>query len=222
MDAKPEYAGFVTRAIAFVVDAAIVNAAAIIFAGAVALGLSVLPGSHDLRGLGVVLAGAAFVLWCVVYWSAFWSTTGQTPGDRVMRVRVQRVDGGRLHVGMAVVRVVATFLAALPLLAGFIPILLTARRRGFQDWVARTVVVSTGAPELAPAAGARSVAARRLGAQLPLEPAGRPLDNGAGYADESTIRGANGLRRDEDRQRAADGDGDLGLGKAPGDERAPV
>ena len=42
-------------------------------------------------------------------------------------------------------RLVGLFLAALPLLLGFVPILLNERRRGLQDWLGRSVVVH--APE---------------------------------------------------------------------------
>jgi uncharacterized RDD family membrane protein YckC len=44
------------------------------------------------------------------------------------------------------VRVAGLVLAALPLFAGFIPILLNERRRGFADWLADTVVVRAAAP----------------------------------------------------------------------------
>lgn len=220
MDRRPEYAGFVTRAIAFVVDAAIVNAAAIIFAGAVALGLSVLPGSHALHGLGVVLAGAAYVLWCIAYWATFWTTTGQTPGDRVMHLRVQRVEGGTLHGAMAVVRVFATALAALPLLAGFIPILLTSQRRGVHDWVAGTVVVYTDQP-LAPATQTRTVGVRKPGV-----PTGAPLggafDDGAHDAGEGAVGRMQRLGADQNGGRPADVDVELGLHSQPGDERPRV
>jgi uncharacterized RDD family membrane protein YckC len=220
---RPEYAGFVTRAIAFVVDAAIVNAAAIIFAGAVALGVSVLPGSHALRGAGVILAGAAYVAWCIGYWSTFWSTTGQTPGDRVMHLRVQRLDGESLHWVMAVVRVIATALAALPLLAGFIPILLTPRRRGVHDWIAGTVVLYTEAlPALAPAAQARALRARTGARPLGAEPPGGALDDGADHAVKGAVGRVDGLNTDQNGHRPADVDVELGLGRLPGDQRAGV
>jgi hypothetical protein len=40
------------------------------------------------------------------------------------------------------VRVVGVVLAALPLFAGFVPVLFTDRRRGLADWLADTVVVN--------------------------------------------------------------------------------
>src|SRR3954470_16011470 len=121
--APRSYSGIVTRGLAFVVDAAIVNGIALLAAAATLLIMSVLPGSQRLHGLAVIIAGAVFILWCVTYWATFWATTGQTPGDRIMRVRVTRSDGSRLHVARALLRVGATALAALPLLAGFLPIM---------------------------------------------------------------------------------------------------
>jgi uncharacterized RDD family membrane protein YckC len=218
------YAGFITRAIAFVIDAAIVNTAAIIFAGAVALGLSVLPGTHDLHGLGIVIAGGAFILWCVVYWASFWSTTGQTPGDRVMHVRVERLDGEPLHVFMAIVRVIATGLAALPLLAGFYPVFFTERRRGVPDWIAGTVVVRTD-PELAPLAPAeraRPRGTKRLATDLRPDPIGRPLHDGPDDTRNGTVVGVSGLDGDQNGPAPADVDLDLGVGGATADEHAGV
>jgi uncharacterized RDD family membrane protein YckC len=77
----------------------------------------------------------------------FWSTTGQTPGSRLMRIRVRPSHGaGTLKPRRAFVRLIGLTLAAIPLCAGFVPILLDDRRRGFQDWLARTVVVNEPEP----------------------------------------------------------------------------
>ena len=141
-----EYVGLITRAVAFVVDAAIVNGIAAVVAAAAALVLALFPLGHDMRTLIVAIAGAAFFIWVIAYFSTFWATTGQTPGNRLMRIRVTRPGGKALKARRALVRVVGLLLAALPLFAGFIPILLTDRRRGFADWLADTVVV-TAAPQ---------------------------------------------------------------------------
>src|SRR5581483_7405096 len=65
----------------------------------------------------------------------------QTPGARLMQIRVLSTQGSVLKPRHALVRCVGTVLAALPLFAGFVPILFDDRRRGFQDHLARTVVV---------------------------------------------------------------------------------
>jgi uncharacterized RDD family membrane protein YckC len=73
----------------------------------------------------------------------FWSTTGETPGNRLLQIRVCRADdGAMLSPGGAALRFGALILAALPLFAGFVPILLDDRRRGVQDMLAGTVVVA--------------------------------------------------------------------------------
>jgi uncharacterized RDD family membrane protein YckC len=140
--AEIEYVGIVTRAIAFVIDAAIVNTVALIVGACVYLVLSVIPGSDRFHALQIAIAAAAFGAWCVLYWTTFWTTTGQTPGDRVMHIRVTSADGSRLHVVRAVIRLGGIVAAAIPFFAGFVPIMLTDRRRGLQDWLADTVVIS--------------------------------------------------------------------------------
>jgi uncharacterized RDD family membrane protein YckC len=50
--------------------------------------------------------------------------------------------GDRLRPRRAFLRMLGLVAAALPLFAGFVPILLTDRRRGLADWIADTVVVT--------------------------------------------------------------------------------
>jgi uncharacterized RDD family membrane protein YckC len=138
----PIYAGLVTRAIAFGVDAVIVNGTGVLVGVVVGLALSVLntPGEVDKLLLGV--GGFLFVVWTIGYFAAFWSTTGQTPGDRLMRIRVRQSDRDEpLGLRWALLRFCGLLLAAVPLLLGFLPILLNDRRRGLQDFLARSVVV---------------------------------------------------------------------------------
>lgn len=142
----PEYVGLVTRAIGFVIDALIVNGVAVVTAAATALVLSVLPGSQRLHALQVAIAGAVFLIWCLAYWATFWSATGQTPGDRTMHIRVLRPNGERVRFTRGIVRLIGIVLAALPLFAGFVPVLLNDRRRGFHDWLADTVVIRAEPP----------------------------------------------------------------------------
>jgi uncharacterized RDD family membrane protein YckC len=140
--AEPHYIGLVTRAIAFAIDAAIVNGIAAVTAGAVALILALFPLGHNARTVLVAVGGVLFFIWVVAYFATFWATTGQTPGNRLMRIRVVRGSGERVHAVRAVVRVAGVTMAAIPLFAGFIPVLFTDRRRGFADWLVDTVVVS--------------------------------------------------------------------------------
>jgi uncharacterized RDD family membrane protein YckC len=135
------YAGLATRTLAFAADAAIVNAVAWFVAAVVALGLSLLAVPHDveiaLAAIGAVLA----VVWSFAYFVFFWSTTGQTPGNRMLGVRVVSATTGRpISARRAALRVPAILLAALPLCAGFLLILVDRRRRALQDRLAGTLV----------------------------------------------------------------------------------
>lgn len=136
------YAGLVTRAIAFALDAVVVNGAAALVAIVIGLALSIVDVPDKVRDAMLVLGGMAFVVWTFLYFVAFWSGTGQTPGMRVMRIRVRRsLTDEPLRVRSAVLRLIGLFLAALPLMLGFVPILLNERRRGLQDVLGRSVVV---------------------------------------------------------------------------------
>ncbi len=138
---EPRYVGLATRAIAFALDAAVINVVAIVTALGVSLILSLVHLPSSLHGFLTGLAGAAFILWAVGYFVVFWSATGQTPGARVMQIRMLAADGTVMKPTRAVVRCAGVVLAALPLFAGFVPILFDDRRRGFQDHLARSVVV---------------------------------------------------------------------------------
>jgi hypothetical protein len=66
-----------------------------------------------------------------------------------------------------VVRCIGVVLAALPLFAGFVPILFDSRRRGFQDWLARTTVVEAPGPSIAEVSRAKKRAIREASRQPP-------------------------------------------------------
>jgi uncharacterized RDD family membrane protein YckC len=142
------YEGLVTRGIAFAIDAAVINLVAIVVAGGVTLVLSVLsvPG-ESVDAVLIAVGGTLFLAWSVGYFVTFWSTTGQTPGSRLMRIMVRSADDGKiLRPRRAALRFACLVLAAIPLLAGFLPILFDERRRGLHDMLAGTVVVE--APQL--------------------------------------------------------------------------
>jgi uncharacterized RDD family membrane protein YckC len=134
------YAGVATRAIALAVDAALANAIVLLAAGLVAL-VSSLVGDLRPHWLAELLAAAAWALFVGAYFTVFWATTGQTPGMRLMRLRVVTARGGPLPAGRALVRLVGLVLAIIPLFAGFLPVLVDERRRALPDFLAGTVVV---------------------------------------------------------------------------------
>jgi uncharacterized RDD family membrane protein YckC len=139
-DPEVPYAGVATRAVGLAIDAAI--AQAIVFtAGAVLALIGSLVGDLRLDTTGKVLAAVAWLAVVGTYFVLFWTTAGQTPGMRLMGVRLTTYDGGLPGVTRSLVRLVGLGLAIIPLFLGFVPALIDARRRALQDYLARTVVL---------------------------------------------------------------------------------
>ncbi len=142
---EPGYGGFATRAVALVIDAALAELAFLVAGASIALVLA-LAGGLGTEWADAVLAGAGWFVAAVVYFVLFWSGTGQTPGMRVMRVRVITASGAPPSVLRSLVRFVGLILAIIPLFVGFLPALFDARRRALQDFIAGTVVVDAQEP----------------------------------------------------------------------------
>jgi uncharacterized RDD family membrane protein YckC len=134
------YGGLATRGIALAADAALITVIFLVGSALIALVASLFGKLHPEWLVGT-LVGGGWLLVVTVYFVAFWSTTGQTPGMRVMQLRV--VTGSNRPPGIvrSVVRLVGLGLAIIPLFAGFLPVLVDGRRRALQDFIARTLVL---------------------------------------------------------------------------------
>ena len=136
---RPKYAGIATRAIALATDAALTVVIFMSVVGMAALVASLVGGLRPAWLVGALLA-SGWVLVVAAYFVLFWSAAGQTPGMRLLHLRVHGPAGG-ISIGRSLVRLVGLLLAIVPLFAGFIPVLFTERRRGLPDFLAGTVVL---------------------------------------------------------------------------------
>jgi uncharacterized RDD family membrane protein YckC len=133
--------GLVTRAVAIGVDLFVIDALAILVGAAVTLIASLFGRHGSLTPLQALIGGFAWLVWGAVYFVVFWSLTGQTPGARLLGIRVSSTIGERIRIRQAFRRFWAMLLAALPLGAGFLPVLYDEQRRGLHDRIAKTVVL---------------------------------------------------------------------------------
>ncbi len=141
-DADPAvpYAGLGSRAAALVVDAAAVHAVFLIGCAMYLLVVGLI-GRDPSRGLAEALAGIGWTVTVATYFVTFWTAAGQTPGMRLMRLRVLGPAGAPPRLGRSLLRLVASDVAIALVFVGFLPVLVDDRRRALQDFVAGTVVV---------------------------------------------------------------------------------
>lgn len=86
--------------------------------------------------LATFLVGMAYSVW-------FHGSVGQTPGKMILGLRVIGTTGEQIGFGIAFLRWVGTFVSALPFWLGYLWIAFDARKQGWHDKIAATLVVRT-------------------------------------------------------------------------------
>ena len=137
--APTDRAGALTRALAFALDALLVNLAFSGIAAIAALIGSAFSGDGGASGLAVALGATAWMMLLGAYMVGFWSLAGQTLGMRFLGIRLA-VERG-LPLGRSVRRLLGLGLALLPFGLGLLGILFDERRRGWQDRIAGVDVI---------------------------------------------------------------------------------
>lgn len=156
-----QYAGFVSRAVGFVLDLLIVIAIIAVVNFAITLPLDYFLGfnpntcalqvpaslgalfnNRELLCLALILTQTVLsLLTGPAYFILFWSMGGQTIGQYVAGVRVVRLDGRRMNFKFSLVRYLGYFVSFFALGIGYFWVLWDDRRQAWQDKLAKTVVV---------------------------------------------------------------------------------
>jgi uncharacterized RDD family membrane protein YckC len=155
------FAGAATRAVALGVDSAVILLTFVSLAALVALVSSLVGTLRPQWVVGVLLA-SGWALLAGGYFVVFWSGAGQTPGMRLLRLRLRGRHGEPLSFGRAILRALGTVIAIVPLFAGYLPVLFDDRRRGLPDFLAGTVVVYEDPPPASLAGADNQAAAASL------------------------------------------------------------
>jgi uncharacterized RDD family membrane protein YckC len=154
----PVYVGLATRTLAFAADAALITAVAWGTGAVVALCLSLIGVPGQIKTLIAAIGTGLTFLATIGYFTFFWSASGQTPGNRLLGIRVVAAgSGGPLPGRRAFLRVPALLLSALPLCAGFLLILVDGRRRALHDRLVRSAVVDAREPRVVREPGVRTL-----------------------------------------------------------------
>jgi uncharacterized RDD family membrane protein YckC len=149
--AEPDYAGIVSRGFALALDVAIVQASLFLIGAVITLIAEAFGDvSIDVSALEVLVGLTAWLIVFGAYLIGFWWLAGQTPGMRILGIEVRASDGKPVEPVRGLVRVGGMILAAIPLFAGYLPILYSERRQGLHDKLANTVVHYRPAPDPRP------------------------------------------------------------------------
>jgi uncharacterized RDD family membrane protein YckC len=154
------YSGFTSRALAFIIDSAIIGVTLISVSWIVSVTVTMLQvrsilgfslraiaGSDQFVNVlfGPTMASILTGLYILGYHMFFMIIIGQTPGKAVMGLRIVRLDGGRLSPWHAFIRVVGYVISAVPLYLGFLWVFVDDRRQAWHDKLAGTCVIYTWA-----------------------------------------------------------------------------
>lgn len=148
-----QYAGFISRLIAYTIDLLVVIATITIVGITVDMFLrffgldefidTLLTGQNV---LGEILRFFAFVgsiaFISFSYFVLIWTfTAGQSVGKLLMGLRIVPLDGSKMGFGRSVIRYFAFLLSAVVLFIGLFWVLVSDSRQGWHDKIARTCVI---------------------------------------------------------------------------------
>lgn len=113
--------------------------------GGVSLGSIVITGDLP-RGMGLFMAVyfVTMLLMDMIYFIWFHGTVGQTLGKRLCGIRVIRISGEKMTLGIAFLRWVGSLISGILFFLGFIWIAFDRRKQGWHDKIAATLVVRAG------------------------------------------------------------------------------
>ncbi len=144
-----QYAGFVTRLAAFVIDILFVNLVVFIVSQVAILLLKFfnveryLPEAatdYFIMAVALVVMGIS-LSFAYLYAIFLWRISGQTLGKALMGVRVVGMDGNFLTFRQGTIRFFAYWLSAVALFTGFLWSLVDDRRQTWHDKLAKTYVI---------------------------------------------------------------------------------
>ena len=137
------YAGFWVRVLAFIIDAIALGILTSALAPIFGVGMVFDPATTQFE-IDYAYSGLNTLLG-LVYFIGFWSWRGQTVGMMPFNVRVVSADTGeKIDVVRALLRYVGLIISFVVILIGVIWVAFDARKQGWHDKMANTLVVRPG------------------------------------------------------------------------------
>jgi len=139
-----EFASPGARLVAYIIDILITAGLVVALSILTVLFAATIPIFAILPILGIIIIP-------LIYFPYFWQKDGQTPGNRLMAIRVVRDrDGGPVTWGSAILRLIGYWISGAVFYLGYIWIFIDKRRRGWQDLIGGTVVIAVTPDDYVP------------------------------------------------------------------------
>ncbi len=155
---ETDEAGLATRTVAASIDLALVFAGYSLVSGPLGSLISAIV-AEPLSLVSVIVLSALGVITVGAIFAGFWALAGQTPGMRLLAIRLTHDGSHEIPFRCAVRRVPAVILSLLPLGLGYLAILRDPRRHAWADRMTATEVIYDPVARSAPHTGARPTSA---------------------------------------------------------------
>jgi uncharacterized RDD family membrane protein YckC len=139
--AQGNYAGSVSRLLAYAIDLFASTAVYTLVLAAISYVVQIVSGKQVSWNRQDIVVVVTYVAWEFFYFGYSWAVSGRTFGMAVLGVRVVRADGAVAEPWRGVVRSLVFPLSFLLLGLGFLGILVQRERRALHDLIAGTAVI---------------------------------------------------------------------------------
>lgn len=134
------YAPHIRRIAAAMIDGAIVSLIGIGISYSLGTNPFADPNTNSMTTIDKILTIVMSAFYLIGFWVA---QNGQTPGKRMMNLRIVREDGKPIDVFTGIIRYFGSWVSVAVLDLGYVWILFDGRHQGWHDKLARTVVVES-------------------------------------------------------------------------------
>ena len=139
--AQGDYAGAVSRFVAYAIDLFITSAVFTLALAGISYVVEIVTGKSVSWNRQDILVVVLYVAWQFFYFGYSWAVSGRTFGMAVLGVVVVRADGAVAEPRRGVIRSLVFPLSFLLLGLGFLGILVQRERRALHDLIAGTAVI---------------------------------------------------------------------------------
>lgn len=139
--AQGQYAGSVSRFLAYAIDLLTSTGIFALALAAISYAVDIVTGKQVSWNRQDIVVVITYVAWEFLYFGYSWAVSGRTFGMAVLGVRVVRADGAAAEPRRGVVRALVFPLSFLLLGLGFLGILVQRERRALHDLIAGTAVI---------------------------------------------------------------------------------